>query len=664
MAVGLAPVLGAPVAGADGWDDVIDAALSPAADAATASGLAAASTADAGGEIGQALQADSYLSLHTALEDWIHSSEGQQVDAVINKAVGVFLIGDGAAGTAAHPAGGAGGLLFGDGGAGWNSTEAGVAGGVGGAGGAIGNGGAGGAGGLGADGGDGGDGGQWLGNGGDGGAAGRGAGSDGLPALGGAGGNAGGLGEHGAVGQFGIIAGVSPSGNSALTATGNWLTNSDGQAVILHGVNMVQAGKGALFLPSDITNDSAAFLAANGVNAVRVGVQWQGLEPEPGVFSSAYLAQIDQAVQILANHGIRSVLDMHQDGYGSEVGFDGAPAWATDTGGLPNLNTVPFPFGYPLNPAGNHAWDTFWANGQVAQGIRLENNYAQMWQHVAEYFKNDPDVVGYEIMNEPWAGSQWLGTLSGNPQFGTQVLTPFYNQVDSAIRSVDPATPVFFEPNVLEQEAAPINLGTVNDPNSVFSFHPYCLTTALIPTSSLGCAAYEDLLQGGAETYAKAHGIPAMLTEWGNTTNTDTLNTTMNEANHNGFGWLYWEYENLVHTVGQPPTGSNVDTALLDTLAQPYPQVVSGTPGAWSFENGTFQFSYSTAMPAGHGDFPAGSQTTIAVPATNYANGYQVSVTGGHVVSAADAPELVIASNSGASAVSVTVTAASAAGAK
>ncbi len=76
------------------------------------------------------------------------------------------LIGDGAAGTAASPNGGAGGLLWGNGGNGYSQTLAGVAGGAGGSAGFVGNGGAGGTGGTGAAGGAGGNGGWLFGNGG------------------------------------------------------------------------------------------------------------------------------------------------------------------------------------------------------------------------------------------------------------------------------------------------------------------------------------------------------------------------------------------------------------------------------------------------------------------------------------------------------------------
>jgi endoglycosylceramidase len=108
-----------------------------------------------------------------------------------------------------------------------------------------------------------------------------------------------------------------------------------------------------------------------------------------------------------------------------------------------------------------------------------------------------------------------------------------------------------------------------------------------------------------------------------------------------------------------PPVGANVNTANLATLAEPYPQVISGTPNSWSFDNGTFQFSYSTDKVDGLGSFPTGSQTTISVPSVEFPNGYQVSVTGGEVVSAPNAPELVIASDAGANTVNVVVSPAS-----
>src|SRR6201996_8614951 len=422
-----------------------------------------------------------YEPLHAGVESWINSSFGEQVDHALNTASGLFLIGNGADGTSQlDPNGGVGGLWLGDGGNGWDSDQPGVAGGSGGdALGFFGNGGEGGLGGAGAAGGDGGDAGSLFGIGGDGGNAGAGATAAGLPALGGAGGNAGVFGEHGAVGDFGTLPGgltqaADPDGSLLpLGTSGSFLTNSDGQVVILHGLNEVYKIAPGDPLASGFNGDDAAFLAENGFNAVRVGVIWSDLEPEPGVFDTTYLNSIEQTVQTLGSHGIYSIIDFHQDAYSTAFGGEGAPAWATETNGATNVS-LPFPYNEFFDPAETQAWDSFWSNADASNGLGLEDNYSQMLEYVANAFNGNPDVAGFELMNEPSPGSETLGTLFGSPSFDTQELNPFYDQGADAIRAADPSTPIFYEPNVLFSTGVPTQLGTVDAPGSVFSFHDYC----------------------------------------------------------------------------------------------------------------------------------------------------------------------------------------------
>jgi endoglycosylceramidase len=615
-----------------------------------------------------------YDPLHASVEGWINSSFGAQVDQAINTASGQFLIGNGADGTGQlDPNGGDGGSWFGDGGTGWDSDEPGVAGGSGGdAVGFFGSGGEGGSGGAGAAGGVGGDGGSLFGIGGGGGNAGDGATADGLPALGGAGGNAGVFGEHGMVGDFGTLpAGPTETADPessllSLGTSGSFLTNSDGQVVILHGLNEVYKIAPGDPLASGFNDDDAAFLAENGFNAVRVGVIWSDLEPEPGVFNATYLSEIESTVQTLGSHGIYSIIDFHQDAYSTAFGGEGAPDWAVQTDGMANPS-LPFPYNEFFNPAEQQAWESFWSNSDASNGIGLEDNYSQMLEYVANAFNGDPNVAGFELMNEPSPGiSSFLPTLFGSPFFDSQQLTPFYDQGADAIRAVDPTTPIFFEPNVLSNAGVPTDLGHVDATNTVLSFHDYCE----FDLGPLGCIPSVSGIVGNAEAYAEAQGIPAFMTEFGATSDQAQILAPMQGADQNLIGWTEWAYsgqgdittsasppssESLVYNPADPLIGANINTANLDTLAEPYPQAVSGTPESYSFDNGTFQFSYSTDEADGLGNFPAGSQTTISVPTVEFPDGYQVSVTGGEVVSPPNAAELVIASNSGASTVTVTV---------
>jgi len=606
-------------------------------------------------------------------------------------AFGTGGIGGAGGAGAAGGAGGAGGWLMGVGGAGGNGGS-GAPGGPGGAGGAgggavglfLGVGGHGGRGGDGSDGGRGGTGGDGsliFGTGGAGGDAGD-SGIDGattqLPALGGAGGTAGWLGAHGAVGKSGT-GGVIPgpgSGDSdsallTVSANGSWLTTADGRVVVLHGANEVY--KVDSFDPADsgFDADDAAFLAANGFNVVRLGIIWAAVEPQPGVFNDAYLASIAQTVQTLADHGIYSVLDMHQDNWGTTFGGEGAPEWATQTGGLPN-NDFGFPWSYFLNPAEGHAWDSFWANAETPTGLGLTDEYARAWENVASYFTGNSAVIGYDIMNEPFEGSNWLSSLLGGTFFVEQQLAPMYNQVIAAIRAVDPTTAIFVEPTPATFELGallgrPLVMGTINDPNVVMAVHNYCYGSA---TTGI-CGWIATTVADNAQAYSVQHQIPVFMGEFGASDVTTDLTAATNAAARYFTSWTVWAYsgkgdittagtttgEALVYDPAQPPSGTNVNTSNVLTLSAPYPQLISGTPNSWSFADGTLNFSYSTEKVDGSGSFDAGSLTTIAVPAGQFPNGYQVSVTGGQVVSAAGAPVLVIASDLGATTVSVVVNA-------
>ena len=56
-----------------------------------------------------------------------------------------------------------------------------------------------------------------------------------------------------------------------------------------------------------------------GMNVVRLGVEWPGVEPAQGQFNETYLDVIEQIVDTLGEHGILSILDCHQ---GTRHGFD------------------------------------------------------------------------------------------------------------------------------------------------------------------------------------------------------------------------------------------------------------------------------------------------------------------------------------------------------
>jgi len=463
---------------------------------------------------------------------------------------------------------------------------------------------------------------------------------------------------------------ASPGPTMPLGHAGRWMTDADGRVVVLHGLNQVY--KVPPYTPSadGFGDDDAAFLAANGFNAMRVGVIWAAVEPQPLAYDDNYLASIAQTVATLASHGIVSLLEFHQDLYNEVFQGEGAPAWAVQAGGLPNPQ-LGFPGNYFANPAEDYAWNAFWRDAPAPDGIGLQDHYARAWAHVAAFFRGNPGVFGYEVLNEPWPGLVW--EPCANPVLGCLLsdakLRAFYNRVVPAIRAADPTTLAFFEPNLLFDEGIHTDLGTVADPSTGFSFHDYCAIESVLH-QDITCSQQDRATFNNARRYTAIHSIPALLTEFGATDDLANLAGVLHRADDDRMGWLEWAYtgndktssassptaQALVFDPSQPPTGANVNTAKLAVLAAPYPQVVAGTPKEWSFGSGTFRLCYSTERADRQGRFSPAAQTFVSVTPIEYPNGYHVSIKGGQVVSAPNAPVLAVVADAGADSVDVVVT--------
>jgi len=70
-----------------------------------------------------------------------------------------------------------------------------------------------------------------------------------------------------------------------------------------------------------------------------------------------------------------------------------------------------------------------------------------MWKLVATHFKDEPNVIGYELLNEPF-----FGDVKKNPLLYLNSdkvnLQPFWNILAKKIREVDNSSLIYFEPSV------------------------------------------------------------------------------------------------------------------------------------------------------------------------------------------------------------------------
>src|SRR5690625_2173563 len=189
-----------------------------------------------------------------------------------------------------------------------------------------------------------------------------------------------------------------------LKTEGIRLFNEKGAQVLLSGLNVV-CKKKELGYVEPLTEEDFKWFRDQGHNVLRLGLIWDGVEPEPGVYDDVYLSKIKEQVKWAEKYGIYIFLDMHQDLY-SVLYSDGAPEWATLTDDLPHVTGAKWSDAYLESPAVNRAIDHFWNNTEAEDGLGLQDHYRAMWVHVVNYFSDCSNIIGYDIMNEPYPGSR------------------------------------------------------------------------------------------------------------------------------------------------------------------------------------------------------------------------------------------------------------------
>ncbi|WP_165845536.1 cellulase family glycosylhydrolase [Streptacidiphilus pinicola] len=230
---------------------------------------------------------------------------------------------------------------------------------------------------------------------------------------------------------------------AAVGATGpRFLTDAQGRTLILYGLNADDSGAAT---PAPSPSDELALL---GDDFTRILLHWSRVEPRPGHYDDAYLADLVLRIERYAAAGDHVLLAMTQDAYGPPPGSAAAPA--------------------AVDAARIHAADEFWRT--LGDAPDLQDRYAAAWAHVASYLgahlprASGPStvadaLVGYDLLDRPWGGS-----LQG-PAFETGALAALYERVIARVRAVDPDRWLFVEPEADSADAGlPSALPYLPDP--------------------------------------------------------------------------------------------------------------------------------------------------------------------------------------------------------
>ena len=164
--------------------------------------------------------------------------------------------------------------------------------------------------------------------------------------------------------------------------------------------------------------DDARLLAELGVNCVRLPINYRAFEREDG------FVRLERAVDLLAAQRMYSVIDLHA------VPGSQNQHWHSD-----NATHVA----------------AFW------QHPHFQDLVVDLWRALAERFRGNAWVAGYNLLNEP-----------GDPT--GEVVGPFHDRLVAAVREVDPDHIVFVDGNTYSTD---FSMYAEPYENAVYALHDY-----------------------------------------------------------------------------------------------------------------------------------------------------------------------------------------------
>jgi hypothetical protein len=208
--------------------------------------------------------------------------------------------------------------------------------------------------------------------------------------------------------------------------------------------------------PLDEADKHFSRLKEWGFHFLRFIVTWEAIEHKgPRIYDEEYLDYLHAIISKANEYGMNVMIDPHQDLWSRYTGGDGAPKWTFEVAGMnvENLDETGAAFNhniygdpYPkmiwfsnyfklgsstmftLFFGGNDFAPNLMVEGQNIQDY-LQSHYIKSIAKVAKKLSDLPNVVGFELMNEPSAG--YIGIPDINAPYETEILGTVPTPIES-----------------------------------------------------------------------------------------------------------------------------------------------------------------------------------------------------------------------------------------
>lgn len=278
---------------------------------------------------------------------------------------------------------------------------------------------------------------------------------------------------------------------SPLSVTDEWtmretLTNRFGEAT---KESLINGYLDAWLTTADLDN-----IKNMGMNFVRVPILYLSLMDKYGNWKADPWSRLDWLVSNASARGIYVLLDLHGT-FGAQNTFDNS--------GEANSNPQ------------------LWSN------TTYQDRTVTLWQGIANHFKGNPAVAGYDLLNEP-------------DRVGRDQLNNLYNRLYGAIRAIDPDHIIYMEAAWdWNQLYPPSHFGWTN---VVYEMHYYAMATGQASDWNAQNALIDGAIQG-IRDHQSQWNVPVYAGEFCVFAFNDLWEKFLGGLNSVNASWTNWTYK-------------------------------------------------------------------------------------------------------------------------
>lgn len=279
-----------------------------------------------------------------------------------------------------------------------------------------------------------------------------------------------------------------------------------------------------------LSEDDIRFMAECGATVVRLPLNYRHFEDDskPFVYKEEGFRKLDRVLEWCAKYKLYAILDLH-----SVQGWQN-PDWHCDNDS-------------------NHTY--FWNHPHFI------DRYVSLWEALADHYKDNQTVAGYDVMNEPVCNS-WRGKFTSPERYQPDwaKINSVFHRVVKAVRAIDPRHIIFLEGDYFASRFS--GFEEPFDSNLAYSSHNYT-HTGFGPGCYPGIqdnqmknleSQEKEFLNHEGTQFTEKHHVPLWVGEFGSVYNGPAveipdrlraLDDQLTVFERYGAHWTTWTYKDV-----------------------------------------------------------------------------------------------------------------------